>query len=80
MKKLKQNSAADAQRAVDNWRWPVGTEVIISRDTGFDFQTRTRSEPWVHYTSANHRYGEAVILVEGIAGFYLLSRVRIDKR
>lgn len=49
---------------------PVGTEVIVTRDNGDELRTKTRSEAWV---LSEHT---AVVMVEGIAGGYLLSRVR----
>lgn len=49
---------------------PVGAEVIVTKDDGTELRTKTRSEAWV---LSGHT---AVVMVEGIAGGYLLARVR----
>ena len=54
-------------------RWneshPIGTRVVVKKDNGVEFLTRTRSEASV---LSGHT---AVIFVEGISGCYLLARV-----
>lgn len=59
---------------VENWnlRYPVGTPVTVRRDRESDpatVETKTRSEA---YVLSGH---SAVIMVEGISGYYLLNRV-----
>lgn len=55
---------------LDQWKdVPEGTPVIVTKDDGSEFPTKTRSEPW-------ELCGTAVIMVEGIRGGYALSRVR----
>ncbi len=56
-------------RAVEAWKHPVGTRVVVRTDSGEVLLTVTRSMPWV---MGGH---SAVILVEGIAGGYALERV-----
>lgn len=60
------------QKAVDEWNshWPIGTNVIVKMDDGQIRNTQTRSEAWL---MGGHT---AVISVDGIAGGYMLSRVR----
>lgn len=53
-----------------NQRHPIGIEVIVMRDHGEEFRSRTRSAAWV---VGGHT---AVVSVDGIAGGYLLNRVR----
>jgi len=48
----------------------VGTAVIVRQDDGTDLKTSTRSEAFV---MGGHT---AMIMVEGISGGYMLSRVR----
>lgn len=55
---------------VDGWNanYPVGTPVTVTRDDGDKLETATRSIAWTLYG------GTAVIMVDGIAGAYLLER------
>lgn len=55
--------AADAHLA-------VGTEVLVRRDNGEIWQTRTRSDPW-------EAGGRLVVQVNDISGCYELSRVYV---
>lgn len=60
-----------ALKAVGEWNrnHPVGTPVIVKRDSGVEERTTTRSVAW--------KLGlEPVILLEGISGCYSLKRVR----
>jgi len=71
-KRMRRARAAE-RRAWDAWQrspLPVGTQVEVTRDNGEVLLTKTRSEPW------KLAEGTPVILVEGIAGGYLLTRVR----
>jgi hypothetical protein len=76
MRKL---SAAEATRLreakieVELWnRWyPIGTKVVLHKDSGDHFETTTRSEAEV---SAS---GHAVCWFDGISGYYLLSRAEV---
>ena len=52
---------------------PLGTAVVVRKDDGELFETVTRSKPW----ALGH--GQKVILVDGIAGGYLLERVVIKE-
>jgi hypothetical protein len=47
----------------------VGTLVVVWRDNGQAFLTRTRSDPF-------NTGGGWVVKVEGISGYYALERVR----
>lgn len=62
----------ESTEQAENWNrdHSVGTDVDVTLDNGEILTTRTRSEAWVLDS------GDAVILVEGIRGGYLLSRVR----
>jgi len=62
--------AAEERIAFQNWTAPVGTSVEVTRDLGDKFVTKTRSMPW------KLGNGTPVIMVEGISGGYLLTRVR----
>lgn len=58
-----------------NRTYPVGMPVEVTRDNGEKFLTFTRERAEVAAS------GHAVIWVEGISGYYLLSRVRaIEKK
>lgn len=61
----------DAEALVELWnaRHPEGTPVIVHRDSGERFETKTRSAASILPS------GEAVIWVEAIAGCYALKRV-----
>lgn len=48
---------------------PVGTPVVVIRDTGLAEITKTRSMPWL---MCGHSW---VVLLDGISGCYSLSRV-----
>lgn len=68
MKRLKHQA-----RLVDAWKnTPVGIAVVVTKDDGTEFRTTTRSDPWL---LSGHT---AVIMVVGIAGGYMLERVRKD--
>lgn len=57
---------------VEQWTdVPEGTPVIVTKDDGQQFHTKTRSAPWM-------LCGTSVIMVEGIAGGYSLERVRLS--
>ena len=65
------NQTAQAQAQADdlwNAMHPVGTEVDRTDDLGNVHRTRTRSIAWVIC-------GHASVMVEGITGGYLLSRM-----
>jgi hypothetical protein len=53
-----------------NERNPIGTEVTVTLDDGAVKQTKTRSEAWL-------ASGTPVVMVEGISGGYMLSRVAV---
>lgn len=57
---------------VDAWNshYPVGTAVVVTRDLGEPVPTKTRS------LAQRLPSGTPVIWLDGIAGCYLLERVR----
>lgn len=59
------------QRICDEWNntTPIGAKVWLKRDDGNIEETVTRSEAYVCDS------GYAVIFLEGVRGYYLLSRV-----
>ena len=63
---LRRVSALEAE----NWnlKYPVGTPVVLSKDSGEQKQTKTRSEAYVCDS------GQAVCFFEGVSGYYLLDR------
>jgi hypothetical protein len=65
------NKQTEAQLEADQWnsRYPIGIPVEVTRDNGEKSLTCTRSIAW-------EVCGRAVVLLEGIGGGYLLSRVR----
>lgn len=71
---MRTQQKAEQQQLVDEWKAvPEGTPVIVTKDNGTEFHTKTRSMAWL--------LGEhtAVIMVEGISGGYALERVRKTK-
>lgn len=65
---------------------PEGTLVIVTKDDGSEFHTKTRSKPWMlgadnrDPDDPTHSPGHtAVICVEGITGGYGLWRVRLEE-
>ena len=60
---------AYAEASDFNERYPVGTRVSVRRDDGTVTRTKTRSRAWVLAGVC------PVVMVEGIRGAYLLSRV-----
>lgn len=67
MKQRKQPTPADLDHAIK--AFPLGCRVTVRRDNGELLDTVTRSEPWI---MGGH---SLVVMVEGIAGGYLLERV-----
>lgn len=65
-------SIAALQREVEEWnaQYSEGTTVTLVNDRGNKIETKTRSEAWV---MGGH---SAMIMVDGIAGGYLLERVK----
>jgi hypothetical protein len=64
-------------RLIEEWKdVPIGTEVIVTKDLGEKFHTKTRSEPWMLGSSCTSPGHTAVILVEGISGCYMLERIK----
>jgi hypothetical protein len=71
--------AARRQRdLIEAWSFvPIGTPVVVRKDDGSDFHSKTRSAPWMLGEDGNGKGGHtAVIMVEGITGGYSLERVR----
>lgn len=52
-----------------NFYWPVGTPVMLTKDDGSVVETRTVSK------AVPEAYDDATILLEGLSGRWLLSRV-----
>lgn len=52
-----------------NASYPVGQPVIVTRDDGSKWPTKTRSEAW------NLGHGQPVVMLEGKSGGYDLQRV-----
>ncbi len=48
--------------------WPLGTPMIVLDDRNLRWNTATRSLPWM-------LGGQAVVLIEGIAGGYSCDRL-----
>ena len=65
---------AEARRVAalecENWnlKHPVGTAVMLQKDSGDPMPTKTRSEAYVCDS------GYAVCFFEGVSGYYLLNR------
>ena len=72
MPKTKRPSITDQIRSVADWndKYPVGTPCTVEMDSGEIRATKTRSSAWM---LSGH---SAVVMLEGIPGAYLLSRVR----
>lgn len=71
-KKKRQAAQRRAEKkAFTGWSHPVGARVEVTRDDGRKTITSTRSAPW------KLGDGTPVILLSGIAGGYLLTRVRV---
>lgn len=69
--KMKHPNVKVQQALVDLWKEvPEGAPVVVTRDLGEQFRTKTRSIPWL---LGGHT---AVIMVEGISGAYSLERVQ----
>lgn len=71
--KRKQDEARRvAALEAENWnlKHPVGTPVLLKRDSGQLQQTKTRSEAYVCES------GYAVCFFEGVSGYYLLNRAQ----
>lgn len=65
---------------LEKWKdVPEGTPVIVTKDDGSEFHTKTRSCPWMLGASSRDPGHTAVILVEGISGGYGLWRVRKEE-
>jgi len=64
-------NTAQLQAQVDAWNaaFPIGARVTVRKDDGTTTATTTRSAAWV---AGGH---SAVILLDGISGYYLLDRV-----
>lgn len=67
-----------AQRDADAWNatHPIGTLVTVRKDSGEVLETRTRSEAWTLGASCHGPGHTAVVMVDGIAGGYMLDRVK----
>ena len=60
------------QKQCDAWNKanPIGRDVILTKDNGQEFGTRTRTRAFLCDS------GYPVIFVDGVSGYYLLDRVR----
>lgn len=72
---MKRPNIAKLQKQCDDWNaaYPVGRDVVLSKDSGEQFPTKTRSEAQV---LSGH---SAVIWVEGVSGCYLLDCVKVSE-
>lgn len=72
MGSISKRRAEDLVKQVEEWNaaHAIGTDVIVTKDLGEQFPTKTRSPAWV---LSGHT---PVIMVNGISGCYLLDRVR----
>ena len=68
-----EEARADALQRIADWKHPIGTVVYVVRDMGDVTTTTTRSEPWLLSS------GDAVIMLKGISGGFLLDRVYTDE-
>lgn len=68
----KKKSAIEMTRQCVAWNnaTPMGSDVIVTKDSGEEVRTKTRGEAYVCES------GYPVIFLEGISGYYLLDRVR----
>jgi len=57
-----------------NKNFPIGTRVILTKDTGEEVQTVIRSKGWLLGN------GMPLVLVDGIRGGYSISRIRKDNQ
>ena len=69
---MKRPNLAKLQKQCDDWNaaHTVGCDVVLTRDSGEAFPTKTRS---VAQILSGH---SAVIWVDGVSGCYLLDRVK----
>jgi hypothetical protein len=76
---MKKGPLKQQVQLLDRWKdTPIGTLVVVKRDNGDLFATRTRSAPWMLGQDGNGKGGHtAVIMVEGISGCYALERVQL---
>ena len=51
----------------------IGTRVVVTKDDGTKFLTRTRSQPWI-------ASGTTIVKVDGITGGYDIERIRLVTR
>lgn len=70
MKNKRQIEAHEKRCADWNMAFPIGSEVVVTRDSGEAQRTKTRSTAYVCDS------GYPVIFLDGITGYYLLDRVR----
>jgi hypothetical protein len=63
--------------AFNNWTHPIGALVDVTRDNGHVERTKTRSMPWWLGASNGGTGHTPVIMLDGISGGYLLTRVRV---
>lgn len=68
----------DAERQAREWNGlhAPGTPVVLTNDHGEEVRTNTRSSAWTLGASSHAPGHTAVVLVLGIAGGYMLDRIR----
>lgn len=77
MQKRRKSALAAEKRAWDAWLsnpLQIGSIVEVTKDDGSKMTTRTQSAPWKLAS------GTPVVMVDGISGGYLLTRVRAADR
>ena len=78
--KTKRPSPKEQEQACEIWnlKYPIGTPVTVEMDSGEIRATTTRSVAWMLGAEPSRKDPghSAVVLMDGISGCYLLSRVR----
>ena len=76
----KRPSPKEQEQACEIWnlKYPIGTPVTVEMDSGEIRATTTRSVAWMLGAEPSRKDPghSAVVLMDGISGCYLLSRVR----
>ena len=63
------------KRLVEDWNkdFPVGTDVLVTKDDNSKVSTKTRSEAFMLGANGDYPGHTAVIILEDISGAYLLT-------
>jgi hypothetical protein len=71
------NERKRQRQLLEEWKHPEGTRCVVRLDDGTERATVTRSRAWMLGASSSHEGHTAVVLLDGISGAYMLSRVRL---